>query len=443
MKPVVRFAPSPTGHIHLGNARPALMNWMYALKTGGQFILRFDDTDLERSKKEYAEAIEVDLAWLGIKPHRLERQSERKEAHDAARDKLIEMGRLYPCYETADELDRRRKRARALGRPPIYDRAALELTDEDKAKFEAEGRKPHWRFKLEGKEVVFNDLVRGEQKVHTDTMSDPVLIREDGSYLYTLPSVVDDIDMGVTHIIRGEDHVTNTGAQIELFEALGATSPTFGHHNLLTDATGEGFSKRKGSLSITSLREQGYESIAVALIAILTGTSQPVAPHESLEVLAETFDVSMVSRNSARFDPAELDAFNARIVHQLSYDDVKARLSDAGIEDAEALWNAVHENLAKVGEIAQWNELVKGPVSPVIADEDREFIDTAREKLPQEPWDQETWGAWTNELKQETGRKGKQLFMPLRQALTGQSHGPELKTLLPLLGRTACLDRLS
>ena len=201
MKPVVRFAPSPTGHIHLGNARPALMNWMYALKTGGQFILRFDDTDLERSKKEYADAIEVDLAWLGIKPHRLERQSERKEAHDAARDKLIEMGRLYPCYETADELDRRRKRARALGRPPIYDRAALELTDEDKAKFEAEGRKPHWRFKLEGKEVVFDDLVRGEQKVHTDTMSDPVLIREDGSYLYTLPSVVDDIDMGVTHII--------------------------------------------------------------------------------------------------------------------------------------------------------------------------------------------------------------------------------------------------
>ena len=325
MTTVVRFAPSPTGNIHLGNARPALMNWMFALKTGGQFILRFDDTDLESSKQEYADAIEVDLAWLGIKPHRLERQSERKAAHDAARDKLIAGGRLYPCYETAGELDRRRKRARAMGKPPIYDRAALSLTDDDRTKLEAEGRKPHWRFKLEGKEVLFSDVVRGEQKVNTDTMSDPVLIREDGSYLYTLPSVVDDIDMGVTHVIRGEDHVTNTGAQIELFETLGATAPTFGHHNLLSDATGEGFSKRKGSLSITRLREEGYESLAVALIAILTGTSQPVAPHASLEELAQSFDVSMVSRSSARFDPSELDAFNARMVHALPFDAVKDR----------------------------------------------------------------------------------------------------------------------
>jgi len=443
MTTVVRFAPSPTGYIHLGNARPALMNWMFALKTGGQFILRFDDTDLERSKKEFADAIELDLAWLGIKPHRQERQSERQASHDAARDKLIAAGRLYACYETPDELNRRRARARAMGKPPIYDRAALNLSDEDKAKFEAEGRKPHWRFKLEGKEVVFDDVVRGAQKVHTDTMSDPVLIREDGSYLYTLPSVVDDIEMGVTHIIRGEDHVTNTGAQIELFEALGADAPTFGHHNLLTDATGEGFSKRKGSLSITQLREDGYESLAVALIAILTGTSQPVAPHASLAELAETFDVSMVSRNSARFDPAELDAFNARMVHHLSYADVKDRLDTLGIDDAEALWNSVHENLAKFGEISQWSELVKGPVESVVADEDREFIDAARESLPAEPWDENTWGVWTKQLKTETGRKGKGLFMPLRLALTGQSHGPELTTLLPLLGRTACQDRLS
>lgn len=443
MTTVVRFAPSPTGYIHLGNARPALMNWMFALKTGGQFILRFDDTDLERSKKEFADAIEVDLAWLGIKPHRLERQSERKASHDAARDKLIEAGRLYPCYETSDELDRRRARARAMGKPPIYDRAALDLNDEDKAKLEAEGRKPHWRFKLEGKEVVFEDVVRGAQKVHTDTMSDPVLIREDGSYLYTLPSVVDDIEMGVTHIIRGEDHVTNTGAQIELFEALGAKAPTFGHHNLLTDATGEGFSKRKGSLSITNLREEGYEALAVALIAILTGTSQPVAPHASLEELAETFDVSMVSRNSARFDPAELDGFNARMVHHLSYEDVKDRLGELGLEDAEALWNAVHENLSKFDEVTVWRDLVKGDVDSVVADEDRAFIDAAREMLPAEPWDENTWGEWTNQLKSETGRKGKGLFMPLRLALTGQSHGPELKTLLPLLGRKACQDRLS
>lgn len=443
MSTVVRFAPSPTGYIHLGNARPALMNWMFALKTGGQFILRFDDTDLERSKKEYADAIEKDLAWLGIKPHRLERQSERKAAHDAARDKLIADGRLYPCYETADELDRRRKRARAMGRPPIYDRAALKLTDEEKAALEAEGRKPHWRFKLEGKEVHFDDVVRGDQVVNTDTMSDPVLIRADGSYLYTLPSVVDDIDMGVTHVIRGEDHVTNTGAQIELFEALGATPPTFGHHNLLTDATGEGFSKRKGSLSITNLREEGYEALAVALIAILTGTSQPVAPHESLDELAQSFDISMVSRSAARFDPAELDGFNARMVHGLSYDDVKDRLAELGVDDAEQLWNAVHENLQKVHDIRDWQKLVSGPVETVVADEDKDFIATAAERLPQEPWDENTWSEWTNDLKVETGRKGKQLFMPLRLALTGQSHGPELKTLLPLLGRTACLDRLS
>jgi len=443
MTTVVRFAPSPTGYIHLGNARPALMNWMYALKTGGKFILRFDDTDLERSKREFADAIEVDLAWLGIKPHQQERQSERKASHDAARDKLIEMGRLYPCYETADELDRRRKRARAMGKPPIYDRAALSLTEEDIVKFEAEGRKPHWRFKLDGKEVVFNDVVRGDQKVNTDTMSDPVLIREDGSYLYTLPSVVDDIEMGVTHIIRGEDHVTNTGAQIELFETLGAVAPSFGHHNLLSDATGEGFSKRKGSLSITRLREEGYEAISVALIAILTGTSQPVAPHASLEELSETFDISMVSRSSARFDPAELDSFNARIVHNLSYADVKDRLAAIGLDDAEELWNAVRENLTKFNDVKEWNDLILGEVNSVVADEDREFIDLAREKLPAEPWDQSTWSAWTNELKQETGRKGKGLFMPLRFALTGQSHGPELKTLLPLLGRTACQGRLS
>ncbi|MEE9312249.1 MAG: glutamate--tRNA ligase family protein, partial [Planctomycetota bacterium] len=377
------------------------------------------------------------------KPHRLERQSERKAAHDAARDKLIAGGRLYPCYETAGELDRRRKRARAMGKPPIYDRAALSLTDDDRTKLEAEGRKPHWRFKLEGKEVLFSDVVRGEQKVNTDTMSDPVLIREDGSYLYTLPSVVDDIDMGVTHVIRGEDHVTNTGAQIELFETLGATAPTFGHHNLLSDATGEGFSKRKGSLSITRLREEGYESLAVALIAILTGTSQPVAPHASLEELAQSFDVSMVSRSSARFDPSELDAFNARMVHALPFDAVKDRLVDLGIDDAEALWNTVHENLAKFDEIKQWQELVQGPVNSIVADEDREFIDAAQQHLPAEPWDENTWGLWTNQLKAETGRKGKGLFMPLRLALTGQSHGPELKTLLPLLGRKACLDRLA
>lgn len=438
---VVRWAPSPTGRIHLGNARPALLNWFFARRNGGRYILRMDDTDLARSTREFADGIEVDLAWLGVTPDLLVRQSERTALYDAARDQLIASGRLYPAYETEEELDRKRARARLLGKPPIYDRAALSLTDEQKAAYEVEGRKPHWRFKLDGRPVQFTDLIKGPQTVNTASMSDPVLIRADGSYLYTLPSVVDDIDLGVTHVIRGEDHVSNTGTQIEIIEALGGTVPTFAHHNLLTDAAGQGFSKRLGSQSISDFRNEGYEPLAVAIMATVTGTSMPIEPYQSLDAIAEKLDFSMISHGSARFDPAELDSLNARLLHTMPYEEAFPRLSSMGLE-GEAIWNLLRENLVRFPDIAEWSKLVTGPIEPVIAPEDQEFLALAKAILPPEPWDENTWGLWTNALKGATGRKGKALFLPLRMALTGRHDGPELKSLLVLLGRKACLDRL-
>jgi glutamyl-tRNA synthetase len=438
---IVRWAPSPTGRIHLGNARPALLNWFFARRHGGKYVLRMDDTDQARSTREFADGIEVDLAWLGVTPDLLVRQSERTQLYDAARDRLIAAGRLYPCYETADELDRRRKRARALGKPPIYDRAALNLTAEDRARLEAEGRKPHWRFKLDGRPVTFTDLIKGEQTVNTASMSDPVLVREDGTYLYTLPSVVDDIDLAITHVIRGEDHVSNTGTQIEIIEALGGQIPMFAHHNLLTDAAGQGLSKRLGSQSITDFREAGYEPLAIAIMASITGTSLPIEPYGSLDEIAEKLDFSMISHGPARFDPAELDGLNARLLHAMPYAEALPRLTSLGLE-GEAMWLLLRDNLGKFGDIAELSKLVTGPVEPVIADEDRDFLALAKAVLPAEPWDDQTWGEWTNALKAGTGRKGKALFLPLRMALTGRHDGPELKSLLPLVGRKACLDRL-
>jgi glutamyl-tRNA synthetase len=438
---VVRWAPSPTGRIHLGNARPALLNWFYARRNGGRYILRMDDTDQARSTREFADGIEVDLAWLGITPDLLVRQSERTALYEAAKEKLIAAGRLYPCYETEDELDRRRKRARALNKPPIYDRAALKLTDEDRAKLEAEGRKHHWRFKLDGRPVQFDDLIKGPQTVNTASMSDPVLVREDGSYLYTLPSVVDDIDLGITHVIRGEDHVSNTGTQIEIFEALGGPVPIFAHHNLLTDAEGQGFSKRLGSQSIADFRAQNYEPMAIAIMASITGTSLPIETYETLDEIANRLDFTMISHGAARFDPAELDTLNARLLHAMPYEAVRSRLSSLGLE-GEALWLLLRDNLAKFSDIADLSKLVTGPIEPVIADEDRDFLALAKALLPEEPWDQTIWFHWTDALKTATGRKGKALFLPLRLALTGRHDGPELKSLLPLVGRKACLDRL-
>ncbi|CTQ66392.1 glutamate--tRNA ligase [Roseibium alexandrii] len=452
MTVTVRFAPSPTGHIHIGNSRPALYNWLYAKKMGGRFILRFDDTDLERSKKEYAESIETDLRWLGISPDVIERQSDRVAAYEAAAEKLKTAGLLYPCYETPDELERRRSRQRALGRPPVYDRAGLKQTEEERAAFEAEGRKPHWRFVLPNHagdpfetkrtEVTWNDLCRGDQTVDLASMSDPVLIRADGTFLYTLPSIVDDIDMGVTHIIRGEDHVSNTGVQIAIFQALGATAPVFGHHNLLTTRDGEGLSKRKGALSIGSLRDSGVEAMAVSSLAVLTGTSQAVEAVPSMDALVEKFDLTSVSRSSAKFDPEDLKGLNARLVHEMPYADAKDRLDDMGVGGGEAFWNAIRGNCETVNDAKGYWQIVGGPVESRIEDEDREFIAKAKDLLPDGEMTLETWGAWTSALKADTGRKGRGLFMPLRRVLTGLDHGPDMKDMLPLIGRKSILDRL-
>jgi glutamyl-tRNA synthetase len=441
--PIVRFAPSPTGRIHIGNARTALLNWLYVRPRGGRFILRFDDTDLGRSKAEYAEAIEKDLAWLGIAPDLVRRQSERMAAYDTAAERLKAQGRLYPAYETAEELDRRRRRQQALGRPPVYDRAALRLSDAERAALEASGRKPHWRFRLEPTTVRWDDMVRGESHVDSGSLSDPVLRREDGSYLYTLPSVVDDIEFGVTHVIRGEDHITNTGVQIQIFEALAGAAPRFGHHNLLTDAGGEGLSKRTGALSIASLREKGVEPLAVAALAVLVGSAEAVRPVASLDELAALVDLTHLSHGAARFDEAELDALSARMLHHMPYEAVADRLEALGIAGpgADGFWLAVRGNLARLNEAAIWRQVVAGEIAPVV--EDREFLELAASRLPDGAWDQSTWALWTKELKSLTGRKGRELFHPLRLALTGRESGPELAALLPLIGRAKALARLS
>ena len=439
MTPVVRYAPSPTGRLHLGNARPALLNWLFALRTGGTYVLRLDDTDLARSSEEFARGIEEDLAWLGVTPAVKVRQSDRMALYDAARDKLIAAGRLYPAYETEEELEIKRGRARLLGKPPVYDRAALALTDAQRATYEAAGRKPHWRFRLDGRPVQFTDLIKGPQTVNTASMSDPVLIRGDGSYLYTLCSVVDDIDLAITHVIRGEDHVSNTGTQIEIFEALGGSVPEFAHHNLLTGAEGEGLSKRLGSLSLGDLRADGFEAMAVARVATLTGTSLPVEPYADLRALSEKLDLSMISHGPARFDPAELESLNARVLHAMPYETAKPRLP-AGID--ERAWSVLRGNLAKLSEAAPWAAILSGDIRHAPDPADAEFLALARELLPPEPWDETTWSAWTTALKEKSGRKGRTLFHPLRLALTGREDGPELKSLLPLLGRKACLARL-
>ena len=441
--PVVRFAPSPTGRIHIGNARTALLNWLFAKRRGGGFILRFDDTDLERSKPEYADAIEADLGWLGIRPDLVRRQSERMGAYEDAAARLKALGRLYPAYETAEELDRRRKRQQALGRPPVYDRAALRLSEADRAALEASGRKPHWRFMLEPATVRWDDLVRGESHIDCASLSDPVLRREDGTYLYTLPSVIDDIDFGVTHVIRGEDHVTNTAVQIQIFEALAGAAPRFGHHNLLTDAGGGGLSKRAGALSIASLRAKGIESLAVAALAVLVGSAEAVRPVDSLDELAQLVDLSHLSHAAARFDEAELEALSARMLHRMPYAAVADRLAALGVAgpDAEALWLAVRGNLSRLDDAALWRQVVGGEVAPIV--EDADFLSLAAANAPEAPWDQSTWGAWTTRLRELTGRKGRALFHPLRLALTGRDAGPELALLLPLIGRARALARLS
>lgn len=438
--PTVRFAPSPTGYLHIGNLRPALFNWLYAKAHGGRFILRYDDTDRERSTAEFADAIAADLAWIGIVTDLVIAQSDRLPSYDAAVETLKASGLLYPCYETPDELDRRRKRQQARGLPPIYDRAALNLSAEERASLEAAGRRAHWRFKLSGGDIAFNDLIRGEVHVRADTLSDPVLVREDGTYLYTLTSVVDDIALDVTHVIRGEDHVTNTGVQIEIWRGLGGVVPVFAHHNLLTTSDGEGLSKRSGALSLRSLRADGFEPMAVASLATLLGTANAVEPVATLGALAAKLDLSHISRAPAKFDPGEVAALNAKLVHGLPYAHVEERLAKLAVGGGEDFWLTIRANLVKVSDAAQWWQVATGDLPAMT--EDETMMTLAADLLPPEPWDVQVWGLWANAVKAASGRSGKDLFLPLRRALTGRDHGPEMKSFLPFIGRERAYARL-
>ncbi len=435
MIPIVRVAPSPTGLLQAGNGRAAVLNYLFAKKTGGKFMLRIDDTDIARSTRESEAAILEDLAWLGLPHDVFARQSDRVRLYQAAAETLKAAGRLYPAYETAEELERRRKRQMAAHKPPVYDRAALALSDADRAALEAQGRKPHWRFKLSHAKVHWHDAIRGPVEIDTSTLSDPVLIREDGSFLYTLPSVVDDIDFSISDIIRGEDHVTNTAPQIEIFEALGAAPPVFAHYALFGAAEGGKLSKRAGALSLRALKENGIEPLALASYLAKIGTADAIEPRLSLDALAAEFDFAKFGRALALFDTAELALLNGKLLHLLPYEAVAGRVPG----DA-AFWDAVKPNLATLADARVWWTVVSGPVAPVL--EDAALAAKAAELLPAEPWDETTWSAWTKAVGAATGAKGRALFHPLREALTGRGDGPELKKLLPLIGRTRVLARL-
>ena len=435
---LVRFAPSPTGRLHLGNAFIALVNSLFARKSGGRFLLRLDDTDRERSTSEFADAIEADLAWLGIRWDDFVRQSDRLDRYDAAIERLRKSGRLYACFETPEELALKRKAQLTAGKPPVYDRAALALSDAEKSALEAQGISPHWRFKLQGDDPAWTDLVQGDSHISIASMSDPVLIRADGVPLYTLASVVDDGEMGVTHIIRGADHLSNTGVQIQLFEALGFAAPAFAHLPLISDAEGQGLSKRIGSLSLESLRDSGLEPLAIASLLLRLGQGEPPEICADWQALADAFDLAKFGHATPRLSEDDLLAMNARLLHALPYEAVADRLPEGA--DA-ALWEAVKGNIQRLSEVADWQRIVAGQLE-TMAPADAKLLDEAATLLPPEPWDAATWKSWTKAVQEATGRKGKALFLPLRLALTGREHGPELANLLPLIGRKRVLDRL-
>jgi glutamyl-tRNA synthetase len=435
---VTRFAPSPTGRLHVGNVRTALLNWLLARQAGGRFLLRLDDTDVARSTEAFAQSIRDDLAWLGMAPDGEEKQSARMARYEEVLTSLAAAGHAYRAYETPDELDLKRKVLLGRGLPPVYDRAALQLTDEDHARFAAEGRRPHWRFRLDAAlPHQWDDLIRGPSHIDVPSLSDPVIRRADGSWLYMLPSVIDDIDMGVTHVVRGEDHVTNTGIQLQMFAALGAACPRFGHAALLTGADGA-LSKRLGSIGVSEFRDRGIEPIAVKALLARLGTSQPVEPVTSDEPLIAGFDIGHLGRATARFDEADLERLNAAILHHMSHADVAGRTSLT-----EAEWNAVRGNIGSVAEAERWKAVISGPLqAPAPTEEDRAYLAQAADTLATLPFDAGIWGALTEALKGSTGRKGKPLFAPLRLALTGEATGPDMAALLPLIGRDRALARL-
>ena len=434
-----RFAPSPTGTLHVGNIRAALHNWMWARKNSGHFLLRIDDTDAARSTEENVVSIRSDLAWLGLHNDGEARQSQRFALYEAKFETLRGEGRIYPCYETAEELDLRRKVLAGRGLPPVYERTSLSLTPDQIDAFEAEGRTPHYRFKLDhAQPIEWADMVRGDQHFSATNMSDPIIRRADGSWLYMLPSAIDDIDMGVTHVVRGEDHVSNTATQIQMFSAMGASPPRFGHEALLTGAEGK-LSKRLGSLGVDALRDAGIEPMAIVALLARLGTSDPIEPFTSPEPLIQSLNFGRFGRAPARFDEAELAALNAKIIHQMPFAAAADRLPSAMTETA---WEAIRPNLSTIAEAQEWWTVVEGPIAAIKAPEDADFLAQAAAVAVTLEWSDAPWAALTSALKDATGRKGKALFLPLRLVLTGREHGPDMGALLPLIGKDRALSRL-
>lgn len=435
-----RFAPSPTGHLHVGNIRQAVHNWLFARAHGGRFVLRIDDTDTARSQEAYVESIRADLGWMGLVPDVEVRQSERFALYEAAFERLVAAGRIYPCFETAEELDIRRKVLLSRGLPPVYERTSLAMSEQDRANRIAAGDRPHWRFLLDHESpIVWADLVRGAQQFDPHLLSDPVIRRADGSWLYMLPSAIDDVDLAITHVIRGEDHVSNTATQIQMFAALDAPTPQFAHTALLTGSEGK-LSKRLGSLGVAHFRDSGIEPQALVAKLARLGTADPVEPFIDPAPLIAGFDFSRFGRAPARFDEAELAQLNARIIHQLPFSGLAGRLP-AGLT-AEG-WAAIQPNLSTVAEADYWWRIVTGPIGSVpFEDEDRSFLMAAADILSTIDWSGDPWHALTGALKQSTGRTGRSLFLPLRRALTGRDHGPDMAALLPLIGQEAAMSRL-
>ncbi|MBN8290377.1 glutamate--tRNA ligase [Rhodobacter sp. NTK016B] len=432
---VTRFAPSPTGYLHIGNLRTALFNYLIARKTGGQFILRLDDTDRERSKQEYVDGIKRDLEWLGLEWDRVERQSERLDRYAEVADQLRAAGKFYECFESPTELDLKRKKQLNMGKPPVYDRSALALSDADREKLRAEGREGYWRFQLDLERIEWTDGILGDISIDAASVSDPVLIRADGQVLYTFASSVDDTDMGVTHIVRGGDHVTNTATQIQIIKAIGGTPPEFAHHSLLTGPQGEALSKRLGTLSLRDLREQGVERMALLSLMARLGSSQPVELRANLDEIAEGFELSQFGSAPTKFDAEDLWPLTRAHVQALPYEAVADHLSQIGVpaDIASDFWAVAKENVTRLQDVDAWWALCRDGAQPEIAPEDAEFIAEAMKLLPPPPYGPTAWSDWTGAVKEATGRKGKGLFMPLRKALTGMSHGPDMGTLMPLL----------
>ncbi|NNE89971.1 MAG: glutamate--tRNA ligase [Silicimonas sp.] len=430
-----RFAPSPTGFIHIGNLRTALFNWMIARKAGGQFILRIDDTDPERSKEEYVDAIKEDLEWLGLTWDRIERQSVRLDRYAEAADKLRVMGRFYEAWETPVELDLKRKKQLNMGKPPVYDRAALALSDEEKAKLKAERGEGVWRFKLDHERIAWTDGILGKISIDAASVSDPVLIRHDGQVLYTIASVVDDTEMGVTHVVRGSDHVTNTATQIQIIEALGGSVPSFAHHSLLTGPQGEALSKRLGTLSLRDFRAAGIEPMALLSQMARLGSSDPIELCETHDELIAGFELSKFGSAPTKFDAEDLKPLTARVIQSLEVGDVDAELAATGVPNdlRPAYWAAVRGNTQVRKDAGAWWPIFANGATPEVAEEDRDFVTAAFAILGEPPYTSQTWNEWTSAVKDSTGRKGKSLFFPLRLAVTGQPRGPEMAEVMPLL----------